>query len=338
MFEGARYSLAFLDLNGLYIAGIIVVLVVIALIITLAIRKKLLSRLISEIDKHIKALLFLIGIGKKNADKEELDESFAIAGYAYDEKQDIFYSTKDAWQRKFGYCRLYDESAAPLGMIIDCEPIYFEYNGRRWLIEFWKGQYDLPTGAEVGIYVTDKPDINIPGLFKGPFFNCVSDEECLWMSFTLKKNGKVLFERGDRHWWLTGFRLGEFSQPWELTLEITITLKDEMMCSAFIEGLKRAGYTDREIKRYGNSVRVIFSKPHTPQPLTRTEITDAIVQRKNKLLCDLYNEVTKGCSTLEEKMVAIQENAPELYEHILGLGKPLELYGSYKKLERHIKE
>jgi len=102
---------------------------------------------------------------------------------------------------------LYDEAAAPLGMIVDCEPIHFEYKGKRWLIQFWKG-----------VYATDKPDINIPGLFKGTFYNSIKDDEFLWMSFTLKKNGKVLFERGDRHWWLTGFKLGEFSQPWELTM------------------------------------------------------------------------------------------------------------------------
>jgi len=158
------------------------------------------------------------------------------------------------------------------------------------------------------------------------------------MSFTLKKNGKVLFERGDRHWWLTGFKLGEFSQPWELTMEITITLKDAVMCSAFIDGLKRAGYTNKEIKRYGNSVRVIFDKPRTPQPFTRTKVTDEIIQKKNKLLCDLYNEVTKGCVTLEEKIAAIREKAPELYQHILGLGRPKELYSSYKRIQRHLTE
>ncbi len=233
---------------------------------------------------------------------------------------------------------MYDEAAAPLGMIVDCEPIHFEYKGKRWLIQFWKGQYDLPTGAEVGVYATDKPDINIPGLFKGTFYNSIKDDEFLWMSFTLKKNGKVLFERGDRHWWLTGFKLGEFSQPWELTMEITITLKDAVMCSAFIDGLKRAGYTNKEIKRYGNSVRVIFDKPRTPQPFTRTKVTDEIIQKKNKLLCDLYNEVTKGCVTLEEKIAAIREKAPELYQHILGLGRPKELYSSYKRIQRHLTE
>jgi len=55
---------------------------------------------------------------------DELDKAIEIAGYSYDPKQDIFYSTMDPWQRDIGYCRLYDELAAPLGMIIDCEPIY----------------------------------------------------------------------------------------------------------------------------------------------------------------------------------------------------------------------
>jgi len=82
---------------------------------------------------------------------------------------------------------------------------------------------------------------------------------------------------------------------------------------------EESGYTNKEIKRYGNSVRVIFDKPRTPQPFTRTKVTDEIIQKKNKLLCDLYNEVTKGCVTLEEKIAAIREKAPELYQHILGL-------------------
>ncbi|HHV28156.1 DUF4474 domain-containing protein [Acetivibrio mesophilus] len=339
MFQEAKCSVAFLSSNLLYIFGIIIALVVLAFIIRLVIRKELYRSIFNwfnELNKIINSLLFLIGIGKKDANKEELNESFAIAGYAYDEKQDIFYSIKDAWQRNFGYCRLYDEAAAPLGMIVDCDPIYFEYNGKKWLIEFWKGQYDLPTGAEVGIYATDGPDLNIPGFFNGTFYHCVSDDELLWMSFTLKKKGKVLFERGDRHWWLTGFRLGEFSQPSELTMEITMTLKDQLMCTAFIEGLKRAGYSDKEVKRYGNSVRIIFDKPHTPQPLTRTEITDGIIQAKNKLLCDLYNEVTQECITLEEKMNAVREKEPELYKHILALGRPAELYSSYEKIQRHL--
>jgi uncharacterized protein (DUF927 family) len=56
----------------------------------------------------------------------------SIAGFAYSKQQDIFYSTLNAWQRSFGYSRLYDEAAAHFAMIVDSEPIYFDYDGKRW--------------------------------------------------------------------------------------------------------------------------------------------------------------------------------------------------------------
>jgi hypothetical protein len=68
-------------------------------------------------------------------------------GFTYDETQDIYISRVDSWQRKAGYSFLVDLSAAPVGMIIDCEPIIFDYNGQVYMIELWKGQYDLSTGA-----------------------------------------------------------------------------------------------------------------------------------------------------------------------------------------------
>src|SRR5690554_5362892 len=90
-------------------------------------------------------------------------------GFAYDPYKDLFYSNLDAWQRDKGYCRLYDEAAAPLSMIMDCEPIYFEYDNKRWLIQFWKGQYGMTTKVEIGVYNTDKPDLNTE-YFNGTFY------------------------------------------------------------------------------------------------------------------------------------------------------------------------
>ena len=90
---------------------------------------------------------------EKQAKLNELIEPF---GFAYDGRQNIFYSRMDSWQRKYGYGRMFDEAAAPLNMIIDCEPVYFEYKDKRWLIEFWKGQYGIATGAEVGVYYLPK--------------------------------------------------------------------------------------------------------------------------------------------------------------------------------------
>lgn len=267
---------------------------------------------------------------------DTLDKVIEASGYSYDLQQDIFYSNMDAWQRNQGYCRLYDEAAAPLGMIIDCEPIYFEYHAKRWLIEFWKGQYDLTTGCEIGVYATEDPDLDIPGVFKGTFYRCVDNADLLKMSFSLKKNDKILFTREDKHWWLTGFKLGEFSKPSELTMVLSITLKDENMCKAFVEGLKNAGYWEDEITIIGNTVGLKFHKTRTAQPFTRRLETDLIIQRKNQLLCDRYQDITIGYDNLPDKINAIKEQAPEMYEQIINIGKTTQLFDKYKKIKEYL--
>lgn len=267
---------------------------------------------------------------------DSLDKAIEAAGYSYDLQQDIFYSNIDAWQREQGYCRLYDEAAAPLGMIIDCEPIYFEYHNKRWLIEFWKGQYDLTTGCEIGVYATEEPDLDIPGVFKGTFYRSVDNADLLKMSFSLKKNGKILFTREDKHWWLTGFKLGEFSQPSELTMFLSITFKNEDMCKAFVEGLKNAGYWQDEIIIAGNTVGLKFDKTRTPQPITRRPETDFIIQRKNELLCDKYQDITSGYDNFPDKINAIKKQAPEMYEQIINIGKTTQLFDKYKKIKEYL--
>lgn len=261
---------------------------------------------------------------------EKLDRYLAGLGFAYDAGQEIFYSTMDAWQRKYGYCRLYDEAAPLLSMIMDSEPVTFQYGGKRWLIQFWKGQYAMATGGEIGVYNTGRPDINISGVYKGPFYRTAGPEEILQLSFILNKNGKALFYRGEKHWWLSGFSLGQFSEPENLTMNLSVTVKDRAMLQAFIDGLKRAGYSDREISIYGLKVALLFAKPRTPQPATRNRSTDWIIQRKNELLCKKYQKITGSFETIPEKFKALKKKAPGLYHEAMNIrstGRLLERYG-----------
>ncbi|WP_315071935.1 DUF4474 domain-containing protein [uncultured Clostridium sp.] len=246
-----------------------------------------------------------------------IDKGIEMAGYEYDAEQDIFVCNMNPWQRNMGYSRLYDEAMAPFGMIVDCEPIYFEYNNKIWLVELWKGQYDLNTGCEIGVYTVDKPLLNIPEVYKYMFYNCASDEERLTMSFTLKKNGKILFSRDERHWWLAGFKLGEYSEPSELTMNVNITFKNNVMRDAFISGLIDAGYSGNEYVVNGNTLGLTFDKPHTPQPITRIEETDKIIQKKNKILCDRYNDIAKVYDNFTDKINGIKKQAPDIYAEII---------------------
>jgi hypothetical protein len=271
-------------------------------------------------------------------DAEKLEQLLGDIGYSFDRRQNIFYARMDAWQRKYGYCQLYDEATAPLSMIIDCEPIRFEYANKKWLIELWKGQYGLTTGCEVGVYTTDGPDLNIPNVFSGTFYQCASDEDCLPMSVALRKNNRYLFQRRAKHWWLTGFILGEFSEPSELIMDVDITLKDNEMRKAFISGLYQVGYSKREIRVVNNTVRLSYSRPHSAQPHSRTEWISTISQRKNKLLCQQYQIIAKDSRNMYQIIKNIEHKSPELYGLIIHMGRSEKLFKAYEAITYHKKE
>ncbi len=267
---------------------------------------------------------------------EELNQELKPFGFAYEPYQDIFYSLMYPWQRELGYCRLYDEASAALSMIIDCEPITFEYNGRKWLIEFWKGQYGMNTGGEVGIYYTDTSNLNIPGIFTGTFYRCVRDEDCINMSFAFRKKGNLLFTRSGYHWWLTGFKLGEFSKPSDLSMDIMLDLYDRRMAYSFVNALVNAGYKEDEYSVQGKRVMVHYSKPHTSQPITRTAFTDFIMQRNNEAFCNAYNSLTADYSDTLDKLEVVRKESPGMYNQILNLGKPKAAYEAYNSLKGHL--
>lgn len=291
----------------------------------------------SRITAPFKAILLFTKM-RKWTKNSSLDEVIEDAGFAYDPEQDIFYSELNAWQRNFGYCRMYDEASAPLNMIIDCEPIYFEYDGKSWLIEFWKGQYGITMGGEIGVFTSEDAEIIKSGYFSDILYDSASDKDLLQIYFSLSRNGIKSFTREDLHWWLTGFKLGEFSQPSELTMDIDITLKDKAMCYEFLKGLKNAGYSYYEIIKNGNTISLKFDKPHTPQPITRTPATDWLVQKKNEQLCTWYQEITSEQSNMHDKLKAIQKQAPEMIEEITNIRKTKQLFEMHKKLTNYSNE
>lgn len=133
----------------------------------------------------------------------KLNELIHPWGFSYLPSQDIFTSELDAWQRKFGYHSLFDQSAPHFNMVFDCEPIYFNYQGRTWRIEFWKGQYGINTGGEIGVYCADS--IVAPEQYADAHFHSVEDSQLLCLEMELYEKGCRLFRIRERHWWLTGF-------------------------------------------------------------------------------------------------------------------------------------
>ena len=66
-----------------------------------------------------------------------------------------FYYTddKECWQKNFGFNEVYDTFAPVTMMYYDTVRTTFEYGGKEWMIQTWKGQYGVMfVGGEVGVY------------------------------------------------------------------------------------------------------------------------------------------------------------------------------------------
>ncbi len=204
----------------------------------------------------------------------KLAKAVYTAGFRYDPDQDIIFSRMDAWQRKFGYAYAYDLAApVTISAVIDCEPIFFRYDQKDWMIELWKGQYGLETGAEIGVYVSDDTkrvlDATIgkrPGDdYNSQFFECAEDGERLEMSFELERDGRPLFARGpELHWWLTGFKWGVLSSPEQLVMKLRVTLSTTEMREVFVDAIE--GHPFRDISVDGQTVAFTFDQATPPQP------------------------------------------------------------------------
>lgn len=259
-----------------------------------------------------------------------------IAGFAYDPQQDIFYSEMNAWQRKFGYCHLYDEVSPTIGLIYECEPIQFEYDDQKWLIEIWKGQYGMTMGCELGVYTSSFPSIDMEGIFNGNFYDQTKDENHLDMTISLIKDDKMVFYRSDRHWWLTGFVLGDFTQPEELKMQIKIVMKSIEMRDAFINAMVLLGYSEDSIIKEDKTVYFIFDKPYAKQPAAmNTEIRN-IWQSSNKMYCDWYQNLTAGLENTVDKVSYVKEHAPELNHKINESNRNKNIYKNYGQLKKYL--
>ncbi len=249
---------------------------------------------------------------KRRSDEEkigDLNNAISPFGFQYDICQDVFYAMRDGWQREMGYKKIYDENAIRLNMVIDCEPLYFTVDGKSYLLELWKGQYGMTTGGEIGFYVSDEVDAEHPEQL---FYKSVADEEMPEMRFVLRKKGRILMIRDERHWWLTGFALGEFSKPEELGMEVSLSFPNPRMRNAVYDALLRIGYERENVFVDGLRLRFGFTRPRTEQP-KHLKLRVRWVQWKNKRFCKKYFRVTKGFVRTIDRVDYLGMCFPRLY-------------------------
>lgn len=248
-----------------------------------------------------------------------LSELTAPFGFLYDVGQDVFVSRIEAWQRREGYEALFDNLAPNFNMIMDVFPVYFDYRGKTWLIEFWKGQYGINTGAEVGVYHANRL---IPKKQrKQVHYNAVSDEEMPLIGICLERRGQRVFSLKKYHWWLAAFKMGVFSQPKDLFMYVTVTFSDIAAAAAFEQGLKEAGCMRWQYKVRGRRVMVAFGQvcDRFQKAGKISAIHRRLVQCMNCFYCRLYRIVTYPFKTTEDRMLFLYEQLPWCFRHMLRL-------------------
>lgn len=247
-----------------------------------------------------------------------LNELLEPFGYYYIASQDIFSSRVNAWQRELGYSALYDKAAIRFRMVFDSLPVYFDYQGRTWLLEFWKGQYGITTGGEIGLYYADR----IIGESERDYtlFKSVEDADMIKMSFTLMRRDRAIAQPAARHWWLTAFCLGRFSQPWDLIMHTYVTFPSTEMATAFVHRLTDAGYQPREIYRRYNVVSFSFDRSEQPTGFFR-RLRIKLAQKKNRFWCKLYLFITRPFCTASDRVLYLYFYLPFVFRKTLRIRK-----------------
>lgn len=244
---------------------------------------------------------------------KRLNELINPFGYFYNYCRDSFHSTTDAWQKSFGYGRIYDRLAPHFNMIFDTLPVYFDYNERTWLIQFWKGQYGINTGAEIGIYKSDR--LLSPDEYDSEIFRAVSKTEWLPLSMNLNYSNVSVGRISMKHWWLTSFKIGVFSDPDECSTDVSISFPNYAMLAAFTDSLSLNPLAPKYIRGTGLTVHFIFNSTNSG---TKT-LYISWKQMKNRFYCWLFNRISQPFTLSLDQLLYLYEYLPFAFRKIINI-------------------
>lgn len=245
---------------------------------------------------------------------EELAEPF---GYVYHCCCGFFSSAVDAWQKTAGYAWVYDYMAPRFQMVFDSLPVYFNYRGKTWLIEFWKGQYGINTGAEIGVYHADR--LLSESEYHTALFHGVGEEEMPFCSMQLCRENGACVEISERHWWLTAFVPGVFSHPSRLCLKAKVCFCDREMLEAFHRSLCRSGCPIEGITVQNLCLSFVFRKPGKVRYGLLTRLHRRLSQCLNRIYCRLFLWVTRPFTCTEDRVLFLYYYIPFCFRRLLRL-------------------
>lgn len=249
-----------------------------------------------------------------------LNDILSPFGYVYEPKQDVISTLNDAWQRRAGYTALFDRAALHFHMVFDALPVYFNYGGRTWLIEFWKGQYGINTGAEVGVYYANR--ILAKEEYDKAYFQAVDDCDRLNVAYTLLHGSHPLATVSGLTWWLTVFFVGMFSRPSHLAMDCILRFPDREMRESFTAALRQTA-PNIQFHCHGSKVHLYYEEgcplsPVCPDKMSWfRKLRIRLVQFCNRLCCRLYCFLTRRFDCTLNKILYLYYLLPSVLRRML---------------------
>ncbi len=227
---------------------------------------------------------------------------------SYLPRHDIFTYTADARSPGFMHCRWgnFTQSSS----LSDSLAIYFDYNGKTWLLHLEKGQYGIYFGGGAGFYCADH--IVSPDSRSFTRFVSVKKSETLPLSLELLEHNMSVFHLSRRHWYLNGFRIGICLPDNLPAFRVSVTFPDTLMLQSFIRGLLNAGYSECEILIRGLTVSFPFhsdrSSFHCHTQLQKLHQNGKACW--NRCLCRLYFFLTRPFECTLDRLVYLHASFP----------------------------
>lgn len=277
-------------------------------------------------------LLYLrrLQIIKKICAMPEIEKTYLLSnavrpyGFTWQPDKQAFTSIINAWQRDYGYCQLFDEVAPRFNVLADCEPVYFDYDGKTWLIEIWKGQYGIHTGAAIGIYHADHRVS--PIFYPETRFQSANNKELMKLSYRLIEGSDTILAESSNHWWLTGFTPKHLVSAADLRMPVCITFPNLEMMDGFIDSLLILGYSLCELSIYQTSVSFCFIKPKGSQPSHCSAFHNYFIALKNRIMSQIYAIITRQFTNTQDKLVYLYFYLPPIFLRIACMTKSNRRY------------
>jgi len=171
-------------------------------------------------------------------------------GYDYDIKNQTLLTSPKSWHTDMGFNPFFDMGAWLLGFYLNTERVRFQYNGRDYMLQLWKGLYWGLNGCEIGLYEKE------PG--NSVFYD--TSETMLEISMQVYQGGELYLDYGPAPtWWAGGFRhakpiFEQLTAP-NLRMAGTIRFEEKGMLDAFLAAFEK----DKPADMTGSADGLLFT-------------------------------------------------------------------------------